>query len=487
MILDFVSGVDRIRLEGSYALPDFAAVRAAMTQSGADVVLDLGNGEILVLRNTQVDGFRAADFQLPIDPAHPGMHRTFSEDFNGFSASASGSGTVWKTSLGVIRQDRTLANNKEAGYYTDSSVGSDPFSLADGVLDITASPGSNPLNLPYNSGVITTATSFAQRYGYFEARLDLPAGKGFWPAFWLLPASGAWPPEIDIMEALGQDPTTAYASLHSGTSGNSTIPVKALYDLSTGFHTYGLDWKADTIAWFIDGIEVARAATPADMNQPMYMVLNLAVGGTGSWAGATDPSMPTEHLLIDYVRAWQYGDGIVTGPGDVVNCGGTYTLKADGVSDLYDFTKAKAALIMDASGLSTSGTHTVWGSPLGSTVRGGPGNVNFSGGISDDSFSFGSGVSRAQGGAGNDTFVLTKGCIAPNDQIIDFHVDLGDGGEHDLLQLVGFSAAARLDFVVMSGGAQAYRIVDGDYVSPNLLIQVANGSARLGSLDIQFG
>jgi hypothetical protein len=217
------------------------------------------------------------------------------------------------------------------------------------------------------------------------------------------------------------------------------------------------------------------------------MLLNLAVGGTGSWPGATDPSKPTAHLLIDYVRAWQYGDGIVTGPGDVAANGGTYTLKADGVSDLYDFSKAKTALIMDAADLSTAGTHTVWGGPLGSTVKGGPGNVNFSGGGGEDSFTFGAGLSRVQGGGGNDTFVLIKGSIAANDQIIDFHVNLADGGEHDLLRLVGFSAAAHLDFVSASGTAQIYRIVDGDHVSPNLLIQVTNGSGRLSSLDYQFG
>jgi hypothetical protein len=204
----------------------------------------------------------------------------------------------------------------------------------------------------------------------------------------------------------------------------SRPPKLAKAELSAGFHTYGLDWKADTIAWFIDGIEVVRMATPADMNQPMYMILNLAVGGTGSWAGTTDPSKPTAHLLIDYVRAWQYGDGFVTGPGDVAANGGTYTLKADGVSDLYDFTRAKVALSMDASGLPTAGTHTVWGGPLGSTVRGGPGNVNFAGGIGEDTFIFGSGVSRAQGGAGNDTFVLMKGGVTPGDHIIDFRLDL---------------------------------------------------------------
>ena len=485
VILDFQSGIDQIRLQG-YGLYDLAAVRAAMTQCGADTMLALGNGENLVLRNTQVTGFVEADFQLQVDPSHAGMHLSFAEEFNSFSASASGIGTVWKTSLGINKQDRTLATNKEAEYYSDSSVGVDPFTLSDGVLDIAATAGSNPLNLPYNSGVITTAKSFAQQYGHFEARMDLPAGRGFWPAFWLLPANGSWPPEIDILEAFGQDPTTAYASLHSTTAGNTTVAVRSQPDLTAGFHTYAVDWRADTITWLIDGFEVAEMATPTDMHQPMYMLLNLAVGGAGSWPGAYDPAKPTGHLLVDYVRVWQYGDGVVRGPGDVAGLGGTYTLKADGVSDLYDFGQSRVPLVMDAAGLSLAGTHTVWGGQGGSDVRGGPGTVNFAGAGGVDSFTFGQGTSRVIGGAGNDAFTLVMGRIAAGDQIIDFHLDLADGTEHDLLRLQGFSSLAHVDFVSASGQSQTYRVVDGGYVSPLIGIVVVNGAGHLSASDYQL-
>ena len=40
-------------------------------------------------------------------------------------------------------------------------------------------------------------------YGFVEARLRFPAGRGLWPAFWLLPANKSWPPELDPMEAFG--------------------------------------------------------------------------------------------------------------------------------------------------------------------------------------------------------------------------------------------------------------------------------------------
>ena len=485
-IVDFTPGTDTIRLQG-YAFTNFAAARAAMTQTGADTTIALGGGENLVLRNVVADSLTAHDIWLPADPLHLGMTQSFTDDFDAFSASANGLGTTWKTSLKITDQLRTLSSNKEAEYYSDSSVGMNPFSLQGGVLDITAAPGANPLNLAYNSGVITTATSFAQQYGYFEVKAQLPAGQGFWPAFWLLPVDGTWPPEIDIFEMLGNNPTTAYASLHSGLSGNTTFKIPYLPDLTTGFHTYGLSWQADMLRWFIDGNEVAEAATPADMNKPMYVLLNLAVGDTGSWPGKYDPSLPTGHLLVDYVHVWANGAAPVTESGGVVAAGGTYSLQPDGVSDLYDFSHATVALTMDASGLSMGGTHTVWGSPLGSTVRGGAAPVDFAGGAASDSFTFGSGVSLAIGNGGNDSFVLVKGAISAGDQIADFHLNLADGGEHDTLRLLGFSSAAHLDFVGNTGSAQSYHVVDGDYVSANLLIQVVNGSSHLGSLDILFG
>ncbi|MFC7475392.1 family 16 glycosylhydrolase [Dankookia sp. GCM10030260] len=485
-ITDFAPGTDTIRLQG-HALFSFAAVRAAMTQTGADTTIALGGGEKLVLRNTLASSLTARDVWLPADPQHFGMTQTFAEEFDSFSASASGLGTTWKTTYKINDQLRTLSSNKEAQYYSDASVGVDPFSLAGGVLDIAAAPGSNPLGLPYNSGLITTARSFAQRYGYFEARVDLPAGKGFWPAFWLLPADGTWPPEIDIFEVLGDNTTTAYATLRSTSAANTTFRVNDLPDLSAGFHTFGLSWQADTIRWFIDGQAVAEAATPADMHIPMYLLLNLAVGDAGSWPGQYAPGMPTGHMQIDYVRAWQYGGGTVTGPGDVAAFGGSHTLKADGVSDLYDFSRAAVTLTMDASGLSTAGTHTIWGSPLGSLVRGGPGNVNFAGGIGDDTFVFGNGLSRVKGGGGNDSFVIIKGGLVTGDLIIDFHLNRDDGGEHDTLRLLGFGSDARLEFVAGSGTIQTYQVVDGDQVSGKLQIQIANGSGHLGSLDVVFG
>ena len=88
------------------------------------------------------------------------MSMTFNDEFNALSASASGMGVTWRTTL---RGQRTLGANAETEYYSDSSVGVNPFSISNGVLDITAAPGKNlPYGLTYTSGALTTQYSFSQ-------------------------------------------------------------------------------------------------------------------------------------------------------------------------------------------------------------------------------------------------------------------------------------------------------------------------------------
>jgi beta-glucanase (GH16 family) len=286
---------------GNFSAPSPAlAVAVDMVAPGQPV--DSDDGQTLTLRGHQTTDFSAADFWTGIDLSH--FQLTFADEFDSFDWSPDGS-HGWRTTLDW--GNRTLPTNNEAQYYSDASVGVDPFYLHDGVLDITATAGSNPLGLPYNSGVITTQDSFSQLYGYFEMRAQLPAGAGLWPTFSLLPADHSWPPELDVFEVLGSDPTTAVVTVHSASTGAHTMVASAVAtaDLSEGFHTFGVNWEPDIIQWYIDGVEVAEAPTPPDMHQPMYLLANLAVGGAGSWPGVADPSAFPATMSINYIRVYQ--------------------------------------------------------------------------------------------------------------------------------------------------------------------------------------
>ena len=267
-----------------------------------------------------------------------GRRVTFDDEFTTFTSSADGS-AGWMTTYpydGI--NARTLTRNNEAEYYSDASVGVNPFSNSNGVLDITAAPATQGTTTPagsgltYTSGLITTFGSFSQLYGYFEVKAELPAGQGFWPAFWLLPANKTWPPEIDVMEQLGRDPSTIYQTAHTNDTGYDAQLQSAttVATASTGYHTYGVDWEADTTTWYIDGKAVSQVATPSDLHSPMYMLLNLAVGKGGSWAGAADGTS-SGTMKIDYVRAYapsEVHDPIAQADGYVIAGANTLTTTA---------------------------------------------------------------------------------------------------------------------------------------------------------------
>ena len=254
------------------------------------------------------------------DPGQPrldrsSLHPTFAEDFSHFAASATGivdGKPAWRTTY--IGGERTLTGNHEVEWYADAGSDS-PFHVTQHTLDITAEPKAGlPQGMTHQSGLIMSQHLLSQRYGYFEMRAQLPLGKGLWPAFWLLPADGSWPPEIDVMEMLGHPPDTYYVSVHARPGGQHVDETTAVAapDLTAGFHVFGVSWRADRIRFYLDDVLVHESATPSDMNRPMYLLANLAVGGVDSWPGpaALDASGV---FRIAWIRAWQFKDLGVAG------------------------------------------------------------------------------------------------------------------------------------------------------------------------------
>ena len=155
-------------------------------------------------------------------------------------------------------------------------------------------------------GGIITEGKASWCYGRIEMRAKLPRGRGLWPAFWMDRQDNAWPPELDIMEMLGKDMTTLYTSVHTKQGGkyqNISQGTKVA-DMSEDFHLYGVYWQPDMLRWYFDDIEVFRCPTPEDLHKPMYLLINLAVGG--NWGGPPDAStvFPAS-MLVSHVRAWR--------------------------------------------------------------------------------------------------------------------------------------------------------------------------------------
>lgn len=173
----------------------------------------------------------------------------------------------------------------------------------------------------HTSGRILTANKFTQTYGRIEARLQVPAGRGLWPAFWTLGQdifTAGWPNsgEIDIMEILGHETNKTYGTLHGpGYSGGGSIGASYTLpsgNFSQGFHTFTVDWSPNLIKWYVDGVLFSQK-TPADLNgnpwvfdKPHFILLNLAVGG--QWPGSPDAStaFPARYV-VDYVAVYEAG------------------------------------------------------------------------------------------------------------------------------------------------------------------------------------
>ncbi|MEG3174745.1 glycoside hydrolase family 16 protein [Sphingomonas sp. RB3P16] len=263
-------------------------------------------------------------------PAGYAMTPSFSEEF-----SAPLDPRKWNLAYGARTSaepsvgSRSLWNNGEAQIYFDRKylkLGIDPFSFANGVMTISARPlptaardavfgdlarhpdllkGLKTLpRIEYSSGAITTRDTFKQRYGYFEIRAAWAGGKGVWPAFWLLPADGGWPPEIDVLEAHGNKAGTVFQSIHSKRTPTVTNTVR-LNISQADFHTYGALWVPGRIDFYVDGALTSTAPETADMNQPMYLLANMAIGG--GWPGYPDPDPNfAATMRIDFIRAWQF-------------------------------------------------------------------------------------------------------------------------------------------------------------------------------------
>ena len=174
------------------------------------------------------------------------------------------------------------------------------------------------------SGRVYAHVNSGWQYGYFEASIKLPSGKGTWPAFWMMPVGNDWNTnpwpmcgEIDIMEEVGVVPNEVSSSIHTQdynhTKNTQKTHAMKIADAEGAFHTYALLWTADEITTYVDGevqLHVTKAALGDGHNQwpfhyAFYPILNLAWGGDwGGMNGVDETALPIT-MEVDYIRVFQ--------------------------------------------------------------------------------------------------------------------------------------------------------------------------------------
>jgi beta-glucanase (GH16 family) len=283
-----------------------------------------------------------------LDPASSGflpLPRTFHDDFdahplsNGRWVPHYAGGAAWPEARywggdGSDFKRKTSANGEQQIYVdprysgrSSTPLGLDPFKVSDGILSIVASRTPVELkpvlfNNEYISGMLTSQGKFSQKYGYFELRSKIPVGTGVWPAFWLLADDGGWPPELDVMEGRGQRPGDLVMTTHWRIPATGRIESCgfdfALPDAATEFHDYGVLWMQDRIIYYIDRKPVSDIKVPVGFDDPMYMIVNLAMGSKFfGGVGFVDGESPvTVEFEIDRISVYQI-DASPTGERDV--------------------------------------------------------------------------------------------------------------------------------------------------------------------------
>lgn len=208
----------------------------------------------------------------------------------------------------------TIASNDELEWYRPENV-----SVADGILRLEAREQAYTNHagdtFSHTSGMISSGppryhqrARFSFTYGYVEARLRLPAEQGLWPTFWLLPADSESRPEVDILETLGQTPDRARFHVHYRSASGARRSLGRDFvssALADGrWHRYAVDWRPGSLTWIVDGRarwQVTGNAVPAE---PLYVVLDLAVGGIYPGPPDETTTLPAA-VEADWIRVWR--------------------------------------------------------------------------------------------------------------------------------------------------------------------------------------
>lgn len=256
-----------------------------------------------------------------VDGKPSGYRLLWQDDFRG-NAGAKPDQNIWHFDTGTGSNGW---GNQELETYVDDAahchIVADP-SASDGyALQIQATKDASG---GIQSARINTLRTIAFRYGYLEARVKVPNGKGLWPGFWMmgcdLPTHG-WPNcgNITVMNVAGDSPSINHAAI---SGAGFTTRMESLYSLPSGtfadsYHTFGVKWDARSITYFVDG-HPFDSKSPSDTPQnfwpfqkSFFLLLNLAVGGSICGNPDNDTNFPSTYL-IDYVRVYQPIDAAST-------------------------------------------------------------------------------------------------------------------------------------------------------------------------------
>jgi beta-glucanase (GH16 family) len=154
-------------------------------------------------------------------------------------------------------------------------------------------------------------------YGKFEMSMKMVKGSGMLSTFFTYKNSEGFWEEIDI-EIMGKNNATELSSnIITGPSSSTVHHQKSLYPgytLADTFHTYGLEWTPDYVAWFIDNVELRRDTSKVvdELTSPETYRFNTWISCAPGWAGTIDRSALPQYQYVDWIEYYRYDTGTFT-------------------------------------------------------------------------------------------------------------------------------------------------------------------------------
>ena len=298
------------------------ASTALLLSASADRTLALGGSDIIE------DDFRGVEITMPggRKKLYPDASRWAFTFWPGTKWPDSyGDGTNWLAGNAECQTYVTPLIDKVKGTSVPMDLRYDPFSIQSDGLHIKASVLSLAQQGAYQvggyrrfgSGMLLSRTAFT--FGSIRVAAKLPSARGSWPGLWLLPESHQWPPEIDIFEAMPwgkhQQQIHFGVMVPKGATGHFSQWIGLDMDPSTDVHEYGLDWTPELMTGLIDGKTLWQQPTPSSLQQNMYLIINLAVGG--KWPYNELNVQPIDSVAPDRLSA---GSDLIQGdyPADMI-------------------------------------------------------------------------------------------------------------------------------------------------------------------------
>lgn len=166
------------------------------------------------------------------------------------------------------------------------------------------------LDKEYTGAGVISKSAF--RFGYYETRFRIDAGKGWHTSFWMMGHDGsggtgttATALELDVIENDSIDLTSYGVNLHKWQAPHVSYGHKKVATSSLSeFHVFGCEYTPTAVTYFLDGKAVQTVDVTALPHGPLHIWLTSIASYLGKTDAVDETRLPGR-VYYDYVRFYE--------------------------------------------------------------------------------------------------------------------------------------------------------------------------------------